>query len=71
MGILFGMVAVVQTILHYLGLLGIIFGVIAFIAGNRERAGELLIGGISFLVLKYVIGFLLLVISRIFGKGKD
>jgi hypothetical protein len=50
-------VAIVQMILHYLGWLGIIAGVIAFLFGNTTRGSELLIGGLGFIVLKYVIGF--------------
>lgn len=49
-------IAIIQTILHYLGWIGIILGTIAFLFGNKVRAQELLIGGISFVVLKYVIG---------------
>ncbi len=72
---LFTITAVIQTLLHWLGLLGILLGVIAWIAGNKTgRVSELLIGGIGFLVLKYVIGFFLLLIIKIFklsDEGKN
>lgn len=62
---LFGIVMIVQTIFHFLGWLGILLGVIAWIAGNKTgRVSELLIGGIGFLVLKYVIGFIFPLIMR-------
>jgi len=65
--ILFITTTIIQTILHYLGLLGVILGIIAWIAGNKTgRVSELLIGGISFLILKYVIGFVFFLIIRIF-----
>jgi hypothetical protein len=60
----FGLVAVVQLILHYLGWIAIILGVVAFIAGNRGRAYDLLLGGAIFIVIKYVIGFIFVVIAR-------
>lgn len=41
----FGPVAVVQMILHYLGWIGIVLGVVAFVFGNRGRAYDLLLGG--------------------------
>jgi hydrogenase-4 membrane subunit HyfE len=55
-GVLFGLTAVVQTVLHYLGLLGVLLGIVAFVAGNSDRGVELLVGGAVLLVLKYVIG---------------
>jgi len=55
--VLFTVVAIIQTILHYLGVLGIISGVIALIFKNTERGIELLIGGVFFIVIKYIIGF--------------
>ena len=69
---LFTITAIIQTILHYLGLLGILLGVIAWIAGNKTgRVSELLIGGIGFLILKYVIGFVFLLITRIFKLSDE
>lgn len=58
MGCLFGFVVVVQTILHYLGWIGILLGLVALLFGNIHRGIELLVGGISFIVLKYIIGIL-------------
>jgi len=57
--------AIVQTILHYLGWLGILLGVVAFLFGNRERALELVIGGLGFLVLKYLVGFVVVSFLRL------
>ncbi len=68
MGVLFGLVAVVQMILHYLGWLGVILCVVAFVFGNRERGVELLVGGLSMVALKYVIGFVFLSLSRLLGR---
>lgn len=62
-----GCVAIVQMALHYLGLLGIGLGVIALLFGNSGRAVELIIGGVGFIVLKYLIGF---VFVGLFGLGK-
>lgn len=56
----FGIVGIIQTILHYLGWGGVIFGVIAFIFGNTARGKELLLSGIGLLALKYVLGFIFL-----------
>lgn len=71
MGVLFGLVVVVQTLLHYLGWLGVILGVVAFVFGNRERGVELLVGGLSMVAVKYVIGFVFLALSRLLGKRND
>jgi len=60
----YGLVAVVQLILHYLGWLGILLGVAAFVFGNRGRAYDLLLGGAIFIVIKYVIGFIFVAIAR-------
>jgi hydrogenase-4 membrane subunit HyfE len=53
-------VMVIQTILHYLGCLGILLGIVALIFGNTARGIELFIGGVVFIVIKYVIGFIFL-----------
>ena len=71
MGCFFGLVAVVQTILHYLGWLGVLLGVIALLFGNRPRGIELVVGGLSFIVLKYIIGFLFHVVFWIVGPKAD
>lgn len=60
----FGLVAVVQMILHYLGWIGIVLGVVALVFSNRGRAYDLLLGGAIFIVLKYVIGFIFVAIAR-------
>lgn len=62
------LIAIIQTILHYLGIIGIVLGVIAYIFGNNSRGSELLIGGISFIVIKYLIGFTYLFLLKIFSK---
>ena len=51
-------VGLIQTIIHYLGWLGIILGIIALVFGNSTRGTELLIGGVVLLFLKYLIGFI-------------
>jgi len=62
------LVAIAQTILHYLGWIGIILGVLALIVGNTHRGTELIIGGIGYLILKYVIGFLYALLSFLKSK---
>ena len=64
------LVAITQAILHYLGILGIALGVIAYLFGNHARGSELLIGGILFIVLKYVIGFFYLILRKLFSKNQ-
>ena len=59
---LFALVTVVQTILHYLGWLGILLGFAALLVGNTPRGTELVVGGVSFIVLKYVVGVLFLAV---------
>jgi len=59
--------AIVQMALHYLGWLGVILGIVAFIFGNRDRALDLVVGGFGLIVLKYILGFVLL---GLFGLGK-
>ena len=48
-------VAALQALLHYLGTLSIIFGVIGYVFGVFEHRKELVIGGIGCLVLKHVV----------------
>jgi hypothetical protein len=67
MGCLFGLVAVVQTVFHYLGWLGMFLGVVAILFANTPRGLELLVGGISFIVLKYIVGVVFNVIVRVVG----
>ena len=65
-------VVILQTILHYLGIIGIILGIVAFLFGNHIRGKELLIGGVCFIVLKYVVGFIYITAVRVIQalKGK-
>jgi len=58
-------VAFVQLILHYLGWIGVLAGIVAFLFGNGRRGGELLIGGASFIVLKYILGIIFLPIMHL------
>lgn len=51
-------VGIVQTILHILGWLALILGVIALIFGNSTRGLELIVSGVIFIVLKLIIGFI-------------
>ena len=67
---MYGIVAIIQLILHYLGWAGIIFGIIAYLFGNHIRGSELFISGISFIVIKYVIGFIYLLIIKCFKKDE-
>jgi lipoprotein signal peptidase len=69
-GVAFGAVAIIQTILHYLGLLGIVLGIVALIFSNTDRGVELLIGGVGFIVTKYVIGFIFVLLTRSHSKGE-
>jgi len=68
-----GVVAVVQLILHYLGILGILLGLLALLVRNTERGLELVVGGVFFIVLKYAIGLvwtvLLSLLLRLRGGG--
>lgn len=71
MRLIFGAALFAQTILHYLGLLGIFLGILAFLFGNTSRGTELLIGGFSFIVLKYITGFLFHLFTAIFGEREE
>ena len=68
---LYAIVAVIQAILHYLAILGVILGIIAFIFGNSSRGWELVIGGVSLFVLKFVIGAVFILMSNILKKQSD
>ena len=61
-------ITILQTILHYLGIIGIGLGIIAYLFGNKTRGLELLIGGISFIVLKYIVGIIYLSVKIIIAK---
>lgn len=57
MGVLLLVVAVVQGIIHFLAWATLILGALSFVFASRQRGIELLLGGLSLLVLKYLIGF--------------
>lgn len=57
-------IAVVQMVMHYLGIAAIGLGVIALFFGNSERAIELILGGLVWLAIKYVLGFIVLSVSK-------
>jgi len=61
-------ITISQTILHYLGIIGIGLGIIAYLFGNKTRGWELLISGISFIALKYIIGIIYLSAKMIIAK---
>jgi hypothetical protein len=67
----FGVLAVVQLILHCLGILGILLGLLALLFGNTERGLELIVGGVSFIVLKYVLGFVCIALGRLLGFRRN
>ncbi len=71
MKIIFGLVAIIQTILHYLGILGLALGVIALLFGNNNRGFELLIGGIMLIAIKYIVGFAFVLVSKIHTKDSQ
>jgi len=48
-------VAAAQALLHYLGVLGIVFGAIGYLFGTFDHRRELILGGIGCIVLKHVI----------------
>lgn len=68
---LFTIVAIVQTILHYLGLLAIILGVIALIFYNKGQGIRVLIGGASIIVMKYILGIIFHLVIHIFKLSND
>ena len=49
---MFGVVAVVQLLLHYVGWLGVVLGVIALFFGNFQRAFEQIVGGFGIIAVK-------------------
>ena len=66
-----GFIAIIQFILHYLALAGIILGVIALLVGNTERGWTLVVGGVSFMALKYIIGFVYIGAIKMFSKDSQ
>lgn len=55
-------IAIIQLILHYLGLLAVGGGIIALVVGNIGRGSELVISGLCMLGVKHLIGFIYLTI---------
>ena len=65
----YAVVATIQAVLHYLAIAGIVLGVIAFLFGNSSRAWELIIGGASLFVIKYIVGAIFLLVVKVIGKN--
>jgi hypothetical protein len=63
-------VALIQMILHYLGVIGIFLGIIACLFGNFSRGFELIIGGAVFIGIKYLIGMIFVLLAKILGRPK-
>lgn len=61
-------VAVLQLVLHYIGWLGVILGLVAWLVGNSQRASELITGGVGFIVAKYLIGAVTLAVRSLRQK---
>lgn len=68
---LFTTVAIIQTIMHYLGLLCIILGIIVLIFYNKEQGIKLLIGGASIIVMKYLLGIVFHLVIHIFKLSNE
>ena len=71
MGVLLGLTAIVQTVFHYLGWLGVLLGIVALVVGNVDRGVELLVGGAVLLILKYVIGVPVVLIASRHREGGE
>ncbi len=67
---MYSFIVILQAIFHYLGIAGIGLGIIAFLFGNSARGRDLLIGGVSFIVLKYILGFIFVSYLSLRKKGK-
>lgn len=67
---LYACIVILQLGLHYLGLIAIILGAVAFVFQNFDRGTELIVSGIGFLVLKYVIGIVYITVLKI-AKSPD
>jgi hypothetical protein len=52
--------AIIQTVLHYLGIASLFFAVLAFVFGNTQRGWQLLLGGVIWFVIKFVLGLFFL-----------
>ena len=68
-GATLGIIMVIQFALHYLGIAGILLGIIAFLFKNYVRGKELIIGGIILIVLKFIIGFIFIGVLGLATKG--
>lgn len=64
-------VALVQFVLHFLGYLALLGALLTFLVGNTHRAGELFLGGVSFIVLKYVLGFIFVPIISFLSRAPE
>lgn len=70
MGYVFGILAVVQLIMHYIALLGMAGGVLAFVVGNVQRGKELFLSGLILMIAKYVLGAVVLGLAGLFGHKR-
>lgn len=65
-------IAMIQLVIHYLAILGMVMGGVAIIFGNTSRGIELLIGGIRLMVFKYLVGIIYLglvwIVNRLFNR---
>lgn len=67
---LYGIVVIIQLILHYLGWLGVILGVIALLFQNWERGKVLVVSGLIMIGLKYLIGAVFILVAGRFADKK-
>lgn len=54
-------VVLIQYAFHILGVINIVLGVIALLFGNTTRGWDMILGGVVFIVIKYLIGFVIVV----------
>ena len=62
-------IAILQMVMHYLGIIALALGLVAYLFGNNSRGSELLLSGLTLIILKYVLGMIYLLFSRVKGKG--
>lgn len=67
----FALIVIVQAILHFLGIAGIVLGIIALLFKNTDRGWELIKSGIMAIALKYFLGFIYLGLLKLFVKKPD
>ena len=67
MGCLFGILAVVQMVMHYVALLMMIGGVGTFLLGNAARGKSLFLWGLGVMIAKYLLGGLVIDGASLFG----